>query len=43
MKRTKKRRKRELPAVVEKWLLPALIDLLVGLITALIIKWLGLN
>lgn len=39
----KHRRKLKLPAWVEKWLLPALIDLMVGLITAIIIKLLGLN
>lgn len=39
----KKRRKRKLPAWVEKWLLPALIDLIVGLITAMILKLFKLN
>jgi len=39
----RKRRKHKLPAWVEKWLAPALIDLMVGLITAIIIKLLGLN
>lgn len=37
------RRKHKLPAWVEKWLAPALIDLMVGLITAIILKLLKLN
>ena len=38
LKKHKKNRKRELPAWVEKWLLPFLIDLIVGVLTALIVK-----
>ena len=43
MKHNNKSRKRELPAWVDKWLIPALIDLAVGLITALIVHYLKLN